>query len=225
MDGVSSGRYQRKDRNSNKKYRPRTRKNAVKAAFSIKCTNKQEKVEFGPEKSKIATQAKSAKKEERNTKAEDICSKTRGKRTLQTKPSQEQQRKEAQKGRPGGVSATWPKEECVVVRMTDTAENVRQSKLAERATPYVLNAVGADVSGCNHWAMDVIMPRRKVQDGSRSCHGRSSELLKPIIIGSVRSVQEEPQISDVIGKDMLKEKINGRSTWCSDVIGTDVIRC
>ena len=116
------------------------------------------------------------------------------------------ERKEAQKGRPGGVSATWPKEECVVVRMTDTAENVRQSKLAERATPYVLNAVGADVSGCNHWAMDVIMPRRMVQDGSRSCHGRSSELLKPIIIGSVRSVQEEPQISDVIGKDMLKKR-------------------
>ena len=57
------------------------------------------------------------------------------------------------------------------------------------------------------WAMDVIMPRRMVEDGSRSHHGRSSELLKPSIIGSVRSVQKEPQISDVIGKGHKQEYI------------------
>ena len=33
-DGVSSGRYQRKDRNSNNKYRRRTCKNAVKTALA-----------------------------------------------------------------------------------------------------------------------------------------------------------------------------------------------
>ena len=76
-----------------------TRKNAVKTALPAQNALKQSKTSsFGPQKSKIATQAKSAKKQERNTKAENKCSKTRGKRTLQTKTSQQQQRKEAQKG-------------------------------------------------------------------------------------------------------------------------------
>ena len=68
-----------------------TRKNAIKTAFPAEnALNNSKTSSFGPEKEQNRNAGQIRKKATTDTKAENTCSKTRGKRMLQTKTSQQQ---------------------------------------------------------------------------------------------------------------------------------------